>query len=96
MRRKYDLETLEGKSDCCYRGAVVSVFTGGACIGAALAGPTGDRLGRKWTIFIGAVIFILGGGLQTGAQNLGYLYAGRAIAGLGYVHCKSKSTQSDD
>jgi hypothetical protein len=25
----------------------------------------------------------LGGGLQTGAQNLGYLYAGRLISGLG-------------
>ena len=31
----------------------------------------------------GAIIFLLGGALQTGAQNLGYLYAGRAIAGFG-------------
>jgi len=29
------------------------------------------------------VIFCLGGGLQTGAQNLGYLYSGRLLAGLG-------------
>lgn len=64
-------------------GAVVSVFTGGAFFGAALGGPLGDMLGRKKTILIGALIFCLGGGLQTGAQNLGYLYAGRAIAGLG-------------
>jgi len=42
-------------------------------------------LGRRLTIMIGALIFILGGALQTGAQNLSYLYAGRAIAGLGYV-----------
>ena len=64
-------------------GAVVSVFTGGAFIGAGLAGPTGDSLGRKLTILIGSVIFILGGGLQAGAQGLSYLYAGRAIAGIG-------------
>ncbi|KAK4635992.1 Low glucose sensor SNF3 [Fulvia fulva] len=64
-------------------GAVVSVFTGGAFFGAGLAGPAGDYLGRKKTILLGALIFILGGGLQAGAQNLGYLYAGRAIAGLG-------------
>lgn len=32
---------------------------------------------------MGAVIFLLGGGLQTGAHNLSYLYAGRCIAGLG-------------
>jgi MFS family permease len=64
-------------------GAVVSVFTGGAFIGAGLAGPAGDSLGRKKTILIGALVFILGGGLQTGAQTLAYLYAGRAIAGVG-------------
>ena len=60
-------------------GAVVSVFTGGAFFGAFFAGPTGDWLGRKRTILIGALIFLLGGGLQTGAQNLGYLYAGRCM-----------------
>jgi MFS family permease len=59
------------------KGAVVSVFTGGAFIGAALAGPSGDFLGRKKTILLGAVIFILGGALQAGAQALSYLYAGR-------------------
>ncbi|KAK5116104.1 hypothetical protein LTR85_009386 [Meristemomyces frigidus] len=64
-------------------GAVVSVFTGGAFFGACFAGPVGDLLGRRMTILIGAVIFLLGGGLQTGAQNLSFLYAGRCIAGLG-------------
>jgi MFS family permease len=59
------------------------VFTGGAFLGAAFAGPSGDRLGRRWTIMIGALVFCLGGALQTGAQALGYLYSGRAIAGLG-------------
>ena len=67
--------------DCS--GAVVSVFTGGAFFGAALAGVTTSRLGRRWTIILGAVIFCLGGALQASAQNLGYLYSGRAIAGLG-------------
>ncbi|CAN9350209.1 unnamed protein product [Alternaria alternata] len=64
-------------------GAVVSVFTGGAFFGAAFAGPLGDWLGRRLTILTGAVIFMLGGSLQTGAQNLGYLYAGRILAGVG-------------
>ncbi|KAF4463918.1 sugar transport STP1 [Fusarium albosuccineum] len=64
-------------------GAVVSVFTGGAFFGAFFAGPVGDRLGRKWTILIGALIFILGGGLQTGAMHIDYLYSGRCLAGVG-------------
>ncbi|KAG9683097.1 sugar transporter STL1, partial [Aureobasidium melanogenum] len=64
-------------------GAVVSVFTGGAFFGAFFAGPCGDKLGRKMTILIGSIVFIVGGALQTAAQNLHYLYAGHAIAGLG-------------
>ena len=64
-------------------GAVVSVFTGGAFIGAGLGGPLGDNLGRRMTIMIGALVFCLGGALQTGAQALSYLYSGRAFAGLG-------------
>ncbi|KAL2187909.1 general substrate transporter [Thermothelomyces heterothallicus CBS 203.75] len=63
--------------------AVVSVFTGGAFFGAMAAGPMGDKLGRRWTILCGALVFCLGGALQTGAQTLSYLYAGRSIAGLG-------------
>ncbi|KAI0554443.1 MFS sugar transporter-like protein [Xylaria curta] len=64
-------------------GAVVSLFTGGAFFGAGFAGLAGDRLGRRLTIMMGALIFILGGSLQTGARTINYLYAGRALAGLG-------------
>lgn len=64
-------------------GAVVAVFTGGAFVGAGLAGPSGDWLGRKLTVLIGSIIFLVGGILQTAAQNLGYLYAGRLLAGVG-------------
>lgn len=61
----------------------MSIFTGGAFCGAALAGPTGDFLGRKLTILTGAVVFLLGGALQTGASHINYMYAGRCLAGVG-------------
>lgn len=48
------------------------MFTTGAFFGAGFAGPSGDYLGRM-TISLGCLIFCLGGGLQTGAQNLGFL-----------------------
>lgn len=64
-------------------GAIVSVFTGGGFFGAAIAGNLGDWLGRRLSIMIGAIIFCVGGALQAAAQNISYLYAGRAIAGLG-------------
>lgn len=65
------------------RGAVVSLFTGGGFFGAMAAGPAADRVGRRIAIIIGAVCFILGGILQAVAQNIAYLYSGRAIAGFG-------------
>lgn len=90
----YDLGVIAGvttapsfislfNANAAQTGAVVSVFTGGAFFGAGFAGVLGDVLGRKYTIMMGAIIFLLGGGLQTGAQSLNYLYAGRAFAGLG-------------
>ena len=75
--------TKEFVDNATQSGLVVSMFTTGAFFGAAMGGPSGDYFGRRYTILFGAVVFCLGGGLQTGAQNLGYLYSGRFIAGLG-------------
>lgn len=61
----------------------MSIFTGGAFFGAMFAGPVGDYLGRKMTILIGSLTFLLGGGLQTGAQTINYMYSGRCLAGVG-------------
>lgn len=77
-------KSLTNIRKCRYTsGVVVSLFTGGAFFGAMFAGPLGDYLGRRWTIFLGALIFIVGGCFQTAAQNLNWLYGGRSIAGLG-------------
>ncbi|KAM5342778.1 hypothetical protein ACJ41O_013744 [Fusarium nematophilum] len=64
-------------------GLVVSMFTAGAFFGAGAAGPMGDRLGRRATIVIGSLIFLLGGGLQTGAQDIHQLWGGRFVSGVG-------------
>ncbi|KAJ5281294.1 hypothetical protein N7478_006666 [Penicillium angulare] len=64
-------------------GLVVSLFTCGAFFGAGFAGPSGDYLGRRKTICLGCILFCLGGGLQTGARTIAFLYSGRFFAGLG-------------
>ncbi|KAK9465553.1 general substrate transporter [Lipomyces arxii] len=64
-------------------GAVVSLFTGGAFAGAGVAGLINDRVGRRATMFVATLVFILGGALQCGAQHLNYMYAGRFFAGMG-------------
>ena len=81
----------EFQPDSTGSGLVVSMFTTGAFFGAFGAGYTGDKFGRRMTILMGSLIFILGGGLQTGARTIHYLWAGRFIAGLGYVYQRRTS-----
>jgi MFS family permease len=62
-------------------GAIVSTFSGGAVFGALLGGEAMDRLGRKPTVQMGAVICLLGAILQAAASNLAMMLIGRIIAG---------------
>ncbi|KAI0784194.1 general substrate transporter [Abortiporus biennis] len=63
-------------------GAVVSTFTGGCFFGAALAGWTNDRFGRKRSIQLGATIALWGCAMQAGANNLACMLIGRIVAGF--------------
>ncbi|KAF2089489.1 MFS sugar transporter-like protein [Saccharata proteae CBS 121410] len=62
-------------------GAINSTFSGGAVFGSLMGGLTMDRIGRKWTIALGASIACLGSILQSAAQNLGMILVGRIFAG---------------
>lgn len=63
-------------------GAVVSTFTGGCFFGAATAGWTNDRFGRKRTIQLGASIAMWGCAMQAGANNFACMLVGRIVAGF--------------
>ncbi|KAL4954231.1 general substrate transporter [Aspergillus filifer] len=63
-------------------GIVVSLFTAGAFFGAFGAGFA-DPLGRRKTLALGSILFIIGGVLQTAAVNIGMLYFSRIFAGFG-------------
>ncbi|KAF9485224.1 general substrate transporter [Pholiota conissans] len=64
------------------KGAIVSTFNGGCFIGAAGAGWTNDKYGRKRTIQIGALFAMWGCAMQAGASNVATLIVGRVIAGI--------------
>jgi EmrB/QacA subfamily drug resistance transporter len=62
------------------------VVNGYAVVFASLmliAGSLSDRLGRKWLILTGIVIFCAGSVLCAVAPNVGMLIAGRAVMGVG-------------
>jgi MFS family permease len=63
-------------------GGIVSAFQGGAIAGTIFNMLFADMLGRRWTIFVGAVISVLGSSLQAGAVNMAMLIVGRFIGGV--------------
>ncbi|KAJ7921428.1 general substrate transporter [Mycena leptocephala] len=70
-------------SNANLQGLVVSIFVLGCFFGMIPVAYAADRLGRRITIQIGAAVYIFGGALQTGAQNMDMMLAGRFFAGFG-------------
>ncbi|GAA5900174.1 hypothetical protein JCM6882_002635 [Rhodosporidiobolus microsporus] len=63
---------------------VTSILSAGTFVGALLAYPAGDFLGRRYGIMAFLVLFCIGVALQTGASgNLATFVVGRVFAGLG-------------
>ncbi|KAI8344179.1 general substrate transporter [Chlamydoabsidia padenii] len=63
-------------------GFVVSILTLGCWLGSLICGYFADAIGRKYSIVLNGIVFLLGSALQGGAQSISYLFAGRFIAGL--------------
>ncbi|KAJ9121401.1 hypothetical protein QFC24_004739 [Naganishia onofrii] len=62
---------------------IVSILQGGSFFGALGAAPMNNAIGRKKSLLVGCVIFMVGGILQTAGMHLNYQYAGRFLAGVG-------------
>lgn len=68
--------------DSTQEGFIVSSLQLGCFIGSIFSSVLCDHLGRRRSILVGAIIFCVGGTLQTIAGALAPLYAGRLVAGL--------------
>ena len=64
-------------------GTMVAILEIGALISSLGVGRIGDIIGRRRTILYGAMIFFVGGMLQTFSNGMPMMMAGRFIAGLG-------------
>ena len=69
---------------------IVSVYQAGAFWGALSAYTSAHFLGRKKSLWVFSMVFILGAGLMLGANShrgLGLIYGGRVLAGFGVGGC---------
>ncbi|KAJ5295235.1 Myo-inositol transporter [Penicillium antarcticum] len=62
---------------------ITSITSGGALIGAILAGLTSDRYGRKLGIYLGCALFTAGAVLQAASFTVAQMTVGRLVVGLG-------------
>lgn len=62
---------------------ITSITSGGAFLGAVLAGLLADKYGRKLPIYIGCVLFIVGAIIQACAFSIAQMTVGRLVVGFG-------------
>lgn len=72
---------------CTYNSATLQFFTSVLFLAGLLASPvagwTTKRFGRLISMATAAISFLIGSGLNAGAQNLAMLYVGRIFLGIG-------------
>ncbi|KAL6413278.1 uncharacterized protein AUP68_02785 [Ilyonectria robusta] len=59
---------------------IVAILSAGTALGALLAAPAGDSLGRRKTLLLAVAIFCIGSIFQVCAQATDMLLAGRYVA----------------
>ncbi|KAK2783124.1 hypothetical protein FQN51_004454 [Onygenales sp. PD_10] len=69
-------------TDSGFKGWFVSTLLLAAWLGSLVNGPFADYIGRKVSMIVAVVVFLIGSILQAAAVNLVILFLGRAIAGF--------------
>ncbi|KAF5020893.1 hypothetical protein F66182_7045 [Fusarium sp. NRRL 66182] len=74
-----------GAVDICTKDSsiIVAILSAGTALGALLAAPSGDSLGRRKTLLVAVGIFCIGAIFQICAQDIDMMLAGRFLAGVG-------------
>jgi MFS family permease len=79
-RSYFGFDETEGTPDT---GIVYAIYTIGNLVGSFVAGPATDFRGRKWGMFIGTSIIMVGACVQATCSNLGGFMGGRFVLGFG-------------
>jgi MFS family permease len=70
-------------TDTKHQGGIVSVYYMGAIFGCFAGGWLADRVGRINGLLAGALFALVGGALQSAAQNSDFMICARVVTGIG-------------
>jgi len=77
----------ESNTYCVYDSQMLTLFTSSLYLAGLVASLIASRitstLGRRNTIMLGGIIFLVGGAINGGAQNIAMLIIGRLLLGFG-------------
>lgn len=81
LNNKAYLETFHHPGPSA-QGAMVAAMPAGSLVGALLVTQLADRIGRKRTIILAGLVWVIGSILQCASVNRGMLVVGRIISGI--------------
>ncbi|KAI1389956.1 general substrate transporter [Hypoxylon trugodes] len=76
--------------DDVVQGGITAAMPGGSWLGALISGILTDAVGRKTSIQIGAIIWVIGSIIVCASQNIPMLIVGRIINGLSVGICSAQ------
>ncbi|KAH7305947.1 general substrate transporter [Stachybotrys elegans] len=71
----------ESMENASLRAGIVSGYYAGYAVGSAASAYCMDKISRRWTLFLGSVISVIGAVIQTAAINPTMMILGRALSG---------------
>lgn len=77
--------------DSVLQGGITASMAGGSLLGSLATNLTGDRFGRRDSLAIASVIFIIGSALMSASQDVGMLIFARVVNGfaVGIFSCQA-------
>lgn len=64
------------------QGGIGAALAGGSVVGALVAGPVSNKIGRRDAIFFACLCWLLGTALQTACNGIAMLIVGRLVNGI--------------